>query len=232
MRSHISYAIIFALLALGLVGLSVMDLAMRWPLLWLAGNALWLAIAYAINKPGLLGKKANGSMHPVAVVLLLPYFLLTWITWHLVRLLKPQGGSHEVAPGLWLGRRPLKRDIPPEVKRIVDLTAEFPAARPIPGQYDYHTLPILDAQATSDARLAELARRIAADRTPTLIHCASGHGRSAMLMACVLVLRDDQPFLDAAIDHLRSLRPGVKLNKGQRDTASRLLAGAGPDSSL
>ena len=76
-----------------------------------------------------------------AVLLLLPYLLTTWIGWHAIRRLSREACCDEVAPGVWVGRRPLPGDLPPgrgeatSPLLIVDLTAEFPsglrrAARP------------------------------------------------------------------------------------------------------
>ena len=45
----------------------------------------------------------DGTLAPAAVVLLLPYLVLTWVLWHVHRLVSREDCCHEVAPGLWLG---------------------------------------------------------------------------------------------------------------------------------
>ena len=57
-----------------------------WLLAWPAASFFVLAWAYFARRPGLLGKRPGGSIHPIALVLLLPYFALTWGVWHVSRL--------------------------------------------------------------------------------------------------------------------------------------------------
>ena len=100
-----------------------------WLLLWPAGSFLLIGGAYAHLGPRVCGKRADGRLAWWAVLLLLPYLLMTWTVWHVIRLLSRETCCDEVAPGVWVGRRPFVRDLPANISLIVDLTAEFPAPR-------------------------------------------------------------------------------------------------------
>jgi hypothetical protein len=100
----------------------------RWLLLWPA--AAWGALAWAFhaNRPELLGKRPDGSRSSIAGLFWLPYLFFP----RLVRLYKRLVGMdpvpwHEVAPGLWLGRRPTRGERPPAVDVAV---AEVPPTPP------------------------------------------------------------------------------------------------------
>src|SRR3954469_17281813 len=76
-------------------------------LLWPGVSFLLVAAAYAGLGPRVYGKRADGRLAGWAVLVLLPFLLLTWLVWHLGRLVQRGPACHEIAPGLWLGRRPL-----------------------------------------------------------------------------------------------------------------------------
>src|SRR5919202_869647 len=125
------YTVVFGILGIYVGVTAFLVQGLGWLLLWPGFSFLLLASAYAGLGPRVYGKRADGRMAWWAVLLLLPYLLLTWAAWHLQRALGREGCCHEVAPGLWLGRRAFVRELPPGVNLVVDLTAEFPAARGI-----------------------------------------------------------------------------------------------------
>src|SRR5205823_6211275 len=95
-------------------------------LLWPAMSFLLVALAYAGAGPRLFGKRPDGRLTWWLLPFLLPFLLLTWSTWHLYRRLSREVVASEVVLGLWIGRRPLRNEVPPGVGLVVDLTAEFP----------------------------------------------------------------------------------------------------------
>src|SRR5207244_1868915 len=125
------YVIVFGLFAVYLAGLAVLFGGWCWPLLWPALSFGVVAAGYAGLGPRIFGKRPTGRLSWWAVLLLGPYLLLTWALWHLHRRVSREPCCHEVAPALWLGRRPLAHELPDGVVLVVDLTAEFPAARGI-----------------------------------------------------------------------------------------------------
>jgi hypothetical protein len=70
-----------------------------------------VAAAYLGLGPGIFGKRANGTMAWYSVAILLPYLLLTWLTWHVVRLTSRKECCNEVVPGLYVGRRPIAAEV-------------------------------------------------------------------------------------------------------------------------
>ena len=84
-------------------------------LLWPAAACALVATAYATNRPSMVGKRADGSVPWPLVLLYLPVLLALWGRWHTLRALGLEDPWVRIVPGLWLGRRPLAADLPPEV---------------------------------------------------------------------------------------------------------------------
>jgi protein-tyrosine phosphatase len=218
------YAVVFSLLALYLAVLAAVLGEGYWLLLWPALSFALVAAGYAGLGPGVFGKRDDGRLAWWAVVVLLPYLLFTWVVWHLHRWLSRQACCHEVASGVWLGRRPLRREVPAGVGLVVDLTAEFFVARGVRAGRDYLALPTLDGTAPDEDRCRAVLARLAEHPGPVYIHCAAGHGRSALLAAAVLLARGLAADERQAEAHLRQVRRGVRLKPVQRRLLRRLFA--------
>jgi protein-tyrosine phosphatase len=139
-----------------------------------------------------------------------------------MRLFSREPCCHEVAPGLWLGRRPLRREVPADVVLVVDLTAEFFAARGVRAGREYLALPTLDGTAPDEAALRAAVARLADHPGPVYLHCAAGHGRSALLAAALLLARGLAADHHQAEARLRQVRPRVRLTRRQRQLLRRL----------
>lgn len=189
-------------------------------LAWPGLSFLGVGRAYAGLGPRLLGKRADGSLAAWAVALLLPYFLLTWLLWHVQRRLSAPPPCQEVAPGLWLGRRLLPAEVPAGISLVVDLTAEFPEPGGVRRGRTYRCLPTLDGHVPSVAALAAVVEALAGWPGPAVVHCAAGHGRSAMVAACVLLRRGLASSPAQAEEILRGVRPNVELSRRQRETVA------------
>lgn len=225
MSSPLVYALAFSAIA-GALSLTAWrnggpSVLLAWP----ATSSAVFAGAYLLRAPGLLGKTPEGRIARWAWLLHLPAFLATWGLWRLFARFR-RGACHEVAPGVWLGRRPFACDLPPGTQLVVDLTAEFPVDPAVQALAPVCFVPTLDGTAPDDrAALAALERALASPG-PVYLHCAAGHGRSAALAAAFLVRRGVCADLAAAEAHLRRLRPGVRLSRGQRALAARLAVAA------
>lgn len=192
-------------------------------LLWPAANALLLAVLYACNLPRGLCKRSRGGLSWGAWPAHAPFFLFRHaVAFAQIRFL-PEPACQEVAPGLWIARRLRPGEIPQEVprsfRRIVDLTAEFAEPRAIATEPGWRWIPILDAgvpTASSKRKLEALAREWGEAPGPMLIHCAQGHGRSAMAAAWLLVRTGRAASVDAALAQIQSVRPGAKVGRNQR----------------
>jgi protein-tyrosine phosphatase len=93
---------------------------------------------------------------------------------------------------------------------------------------NYRCLPTLDASVTDDAAFRELVESIAKSDQPVYIHCAVGYGRSASVVAAVLIARGIVPDVQAAEKFIRRIRPGVRLHARQRAQVRRIFSNPSP----
>ena len=98
---------------------------------------LLLALLYALNWSGPLGKRANGGRWFWAWPLFGPYFLLSEISYLLARKSGRVEPHAEIAPGLYLGRRLTAAEAEEAVRTlgirgVVDLACEFSEVPDLP----------------------------------------------------------------------------------------------------
>jgi hypothetical protein len=209
------YGILF--LAVGIVlGVEAVLLGgAYWLLVWPCVSFGLVGLAYLGLGARVFGKRSNGTIAWYSVVALLPYLLLTWTTWHVVRRLSKENCYNEIVPGLFVGRRPLPGELPSGVVMIVDLTAEFPERSGVRIGREYVAAPMLDTGATTETAFKSLVERIANCKRPVYIHCAQGHGRTGMVAAAVLVGKRNCATVVEAMSKLRAARPGIDLGRNQ-----------------
>lgn len=186
-----------------------------WALAWPGGGFVAVGLAYALGAHRVFGKRADGTLAPLRVVALAPYLGFTWAVWHAVRRLGREPATTRLAPALVLARRLLPGEVPDDVAVIVDLTAEFVERAGVTRGRRYVSLPILDGGVPgADAVAATIASLPAT--TPVLIHCAQGHGRTAMVAACVLLDRGEAATAGDAVERILAVRPGARMSRSQR----------------
>ncbi|MGE0708925.1 MAG: protein-tyrosine phosphatase family protein [Planctomycetota bacterium] len=216
-------ALAAVLAALGPVYAPVIGPA-AWVFLWPAAALGYGGLAYVLDRPAWLGKDLEtGAISPLRLALLLHFFAPTWLALQLKRL-GPEPAMHEVAPGLWLSRRPVRSELPPDTALIVDLTAELPVHRSL-RDLPRCAVPTLDATPPDPELVRAALARIEATTGPVVIHCAAGHGRSATVAALVLLRRGLASDAADAEAKLRAVRPGVKLKAAQRRLVEALSQG-------
>ena len=212
------YGVVFLLVvAIALLEIFLLG-GWAWLLAWPALAFAWVAAGYLGLGPRVFSKRRDGSIAPVALVAIFPFFGFLWMLWHLHRLISKEPAYNEIVPGLWLGRRLLPYEMPEGCQRVIDLTAEFIEPAGVRVGRDYQPLPTLDTQAPPFGALTELAMHVARTPETTLVHCASGHGRSALFMACVLLARGLANNPDEAVALLGTKRPRIGLSGPQRAT--------------
>lgn len=182
---------------------------------WSGGAFVFAGLAHLTRTPRLLGKRADGRLHPAVLALLLPYFAFTWGRWLVEWALLRERPWDEVAPGLFLGRWPGGVDLPSGVDLVVDLAAELPAVRPA-AVMEYVSLSTLDTTAPEPRAFDAVARRVASRTTPVYVHCALGHGRAATLAAATLLLRGQGASAAEVVARLQAARPRVRLAPSQK----------------
>ena len=193
-----------------------------WLLAWLGLNFLIVGLAYGGLGPGIFGKQPSGKLAAWAVVLLLPYFGLTWGLWHLQRAIRREACCNEVAPGVWIGRRAFAHELPANVRTVVDLTAEFAEPAAVCTGRQYLCFPLLDAHAPQQAELRSIVAALLDAPSPIYVHCALGHGRSGMITSALLRARGIVENVSEAEQLILEKRPEARMNARQRK-ALRLL---------
>ena len=104
---------------------------------------------------------------------------------------------------------------------VVDMCAEFPAQRDIVKQArgKYRCLPCLDGDMPADVpAFVAMCKEVAAwgSEQPVYVHCANGRGRSACVVAMVLVLRGLATDIESAWAMIRQERPQCNIGSSQR----------------
>ncbi|MBC8139129.1 MAG: dual specificity protein phosphatase family protein [Fibrella sp.] len=213
------YAILLTLLGLSQIALTVLyhpGVYLSFLVVW-SGIAWILAgIAYTINAAWIFGKRPDGEMNWLYVAAFSPFLLVTWLLWHIQRILSKEAVHNEIAPGIWLGRRCYKNELPPGVQTVVDLTSEFAEPHEIRRGRTYLCVPTLDAAAPSLTAFQSLLKSVSRSPEPVYVHCAKGHGRSAMVVIAVLMAKGIAPSLAEAEQIVKQSRPAIGISPAQQ----------------
>jgi protein-tyrosine phosphatase len=209
------------LLAVALVGVAIWTRTWIW--LWPAAVVFATAIVYAVRAPRAFGKRGDGTIAWWAWLAWAPWLGYSRVAYELSRAFTGEPVGTEVAPGVWVGRRPRAHEVPAGVTLVVDLCAELPEAPGVAAGRGYLALPTLDATAPTPAQIAAAVDAVLATPGAAFIHCAFGHGRSATVAAAVLVRRGDAT-LDDVEPRMRALRPRIGLNADQRRALAAAIA--------
>jgi len=177
-----------------------------WFAAWCGLATLYVAIAYVLQRPGMLAK---GS--PLRW-LLAPYL---WFSASVATSAQRLGlvERQEIVPGLWVGGWP--RRGAPDLHQL-DLTAELPRRGEASA---YRNIPMLDGDAPRphdwEAAVAQaLAWR--AEGRPVLVHCAYGHGRSVAVVIGVLVREGHAADSTEGMELVNRVRPSARMSPPQR----------------
>ncbi|HEY6880234.1 MAG TPA: hypothetical protein VI299_19555, partial [Polyangiales bacterium] len=136
-----------------------------------------------------------------------------------VRVLGGEEPWHEVSRGLYLGRRVQHWEAPARIGLVLDMTAEFVEPVELRTGRRYVCVPTFDASAPPPLLLADAIEGILSYQGTIYVHCAAGHGRSAMAMAVLMVARGVADDLDDAIARMQRARTRVNLRTTQRRVA-------------
>lgn len=210
------YGICFTFLAVALLVKAIQGGVGYIALIYPAVTFAIVAIGYFGVGPRIFGKNLNGKRKWLSILMLLPYMLLTLMTWHLMRLVSRESATDQLSPDFILSRRLLSSEMPKSVKSVVDLTCELSEPRNNWQMERYLCFPILDASSPTPSELKALAIEILELPKPVLIHCAQGHGRTGLVAAAVLIVSGRATNATDAISMVQSARPGIELNRSQR----------------
>jgi protein-tyrosine phosphatase/membrane-associated phospholipid phosphatase len=183
------------------------------PLAWMALALALVALAYARMGAVVLQKRDGVIARPARLVLA-PYLLGAWVSAQLQN--RGTAPLREVAPGLYLGRRPAATDAAAlreaGITAVLDLTAEFSRA-PVTAGLKYLGVSMLDLAAPTVAQLQRAAWLINEERAAggrVLVHCALGLSRSACAAAAAEVMQGVP--LEHALEGLLAAQPRVVLH--------------------
>lgn len=218
------HGLLFSLVTISLFAIAFLRGNTYWLLIYPAISFALVTFAYLGAGSCVFGKRSDGQMSFVLLILLAPYLLVSWLIWHTVRLFSSEPKLNQVTDDLILSRRLLNRELPREVASVVDLTCEFIEPIRLRHSENYISFPMLDASVRTAEELRELAITIESLPNPVLIHCAQGHGRTGLVAAAFLVVSKYVATPSDAIALIRSVRPGVKLNHEQLQTLKKVAA--------
>jgi len=195
--------------------------ALSWLLIWSGLAWITAAAAYSGIGPGVFGKRVDGQLSPVNIALILPYLLPSWGLWHLQRVTSREDVCNEIVDGVWLGRRCSGQRLPAGIAGVVDMTCEFTERREVVDGRSYVLVPTPDGHVPSLKSLVEAVEIAVGSTGPVYVHCAVGHGRSAMFVAAMLIRGGLAGDVDEAVAIVKSRRPLVHVNQSQRRLLER-----------
>ncbi len=190
-----------------------------WLFLAWSGLALGLtALVYARLGPAAL-RKRQGGFPPASLWLFWPYLAGAWLNSRWWTRGRP--APDHVADRIWIGRMPGRRELERLAASehgfdaLLDLAAELPAPASFAGGEDfvYAAVPLLEGAIPDPEDVGRAVLRLdrlhRAGRT-TLVCCALGEVRSALVVAVWLSFRSGAPLADAVAGVARRRR-GVAL---------------------
>lgn len=182
---------------------------------------LWPAISFGIVSSGYLflgakvfGKLPTGRMAIGNQVLLLPFLVSTWISWHAIRLISREQPFHQLTDNIVVGRRLFSSELPDGIMHVVDLTCELSEPEKLCSK-SYFSFPILDGATPAREFMLDWVEQVARLTGKVYIHCAEGHGRTGMFTAILLTKTAGFKTPAEAIAFIQSKRPLVRLNSRQ-----------------
>ena len=181
---------------------------------WLGFSFVLLGLAHFAGRHGIFGKRPDGTLPLWSKLLHLPFFLITTLAWRAICLLGREPAYHRVIDDLVIGRRLLGPECGDEFTNYVDLTAEFEEPRTVRQKPCYVSYPILDGGAPAVQSLREMVTKLRPGKT--YIHCAQGHGRSAVVALAVLLANGTVKSVEEGLRLLVGARQAVRLNRPQR----------------
>ncbi len=193
--------------------------ALAW---WASGACLFVALAYATNRPGIFGKR-DGRLAPLRVLLLLPYLAAFRVACELMRWRRRVPTWEEVAPGLYVGSRVDPGDLPPGLELVVDLTAEYAEPAAVRAHPGYRCVPVLDGAAPpDDEAFLRVLDEVRGASGGVLFHCESGRGRAPTAAALALIARGVAADAVSAVELVRKGRPAAAPTRVDLDFIARL----------
>lgn len=220
------YRLVLPLLGISLLAFAGVEQGWGWLVAWLGLNFIALGIAHSLRARSLFGKRHDGTLPLWSWFVFLPLHLFTLTTWHLIRLVSREPAYNVVDESLVIGRRLLPSELPGKFDNYVDLAAEFAEPRKVRQLPGYLSFPMLDGSTATPGDLHAAVCRLRPGRT--YVHCAQGHGRTATFAIAFLIASGKERNVDEALQILQAVRPGLRINRQQRETVGTAIGGPVP----
>lgn len=167
---------------------------------------LVVAMRLGVTK-SFFGKQASGKVAWWAYLLLGPFLLFRWLLWHTLRWFSTEIPFAEYGPGVFVGRRLYADEMPERIDLVVDLTYEFAEPEGIVDSRGYRLFPILEGSVPIGASdFMGLISDLKNEERAIYIHCADGHGRTAMVAVALAIARGLAADVKSAFDEFRKAR--------------------------
>ncbi|EJD6581628.1 phosphatase PAP2/dual specificity phosphatase family protein [Providencia rettgeri] len=184
-----------------------------WLLLWPAIALFFITVGYLGAGASVFQKTPDGKISLSAAILLLPYRLIAWGTYHYF-------AKHCAQPSIInayivLGGRPL---YPLQTQAVLDMTCEWPRNTYSEGQA-YCSQPQIDLLPLSAEDIEKSVHSMdqLAKFGTVYIHCKLGYSRSATVAVAWLVHHGDATNIEEAIALVEQARPQVILNAATKE---------------
>jgi hypothetical protein len=217
-------AVLFGIVGATLIAQSVLHGGWWWLLVWPGISFVALSAGYFGLGSRIFGKRMDGTRTWFPFAVFGPYLLFSRVVWEVLTRVSREDCFNEIAPGLLVGRRPRRAEIPQGIGLLVDMTCEFPGLFCIGEDAQCLCVPTLDALVPDDEAFRWAIEAVVQCSKPVYIFCAQGHGRSATLAAAVLIVRGIAADIETAESLLRRARPGIRLSRSQRSLVRRITA--------
>ncbi|HGN1704966.1 TPA: phosphatase PAP2/dual specificity phosphatase family protein [Providencia rettgeri] len=188
-----------------------------WVLLWPAVALFFITIGYLGAGASVFQKTPDGYISPSAAILLLPYRLIAWGTYHYFA--KHCAQPDVVNEHIVLGGRPL---YPLQTQAVLDMTCEWPRNSYSEG-LKYCSQPQIDLLPLSAEDIEQSVHTMdkLAQSGSVYIHCKLGYSRSATVAVAWLVHHQDAKNIDDAVMLVEQARPQVVLNAATKEQLNR-----------
>lgn len=179
-----------------------------WFLLWPATALLLITLGYLGAGASVFQKTDEGKISPSAAILLLPYRLIAWGTYHYFA--KHCQQPSIVNARIVLGGRPL---YPLQAAAVLDMTCEWPR-NSFSQSLQYRSQPQIDLLPLSAEDIEKSVHTMdeLAQHGAVYVHCKLGYSRSATVAVAWLVHHGDAKTISEAIEIVEHARPQVVLN--------------------
>jgi len=222
----VKYSSIFLLQSLFIVGIALYLGGWWYAMLWFAASFFLVGLAYAFNWPKIFGKRADGTLPLWSKLLNAPYLFVYGTTFFLLnRIISYEEPWHRLQEDIYIGRWLSAKESEKllaleEITNWVDLTSERKDSLQVRSTTNYLSLPTLDASVPTPERL--LATLAKLQPGITYIHCAQGHGRTALFTIALLMQREATKSCEEALEKIVTARPGAHISERQLNLVKQI----------